>query len=351
MSENKVRTAPGVTMPGLGRRLEEYPEFARMAEEAGFDSVWNYEFWRNPFTMHIDNAAVTSEITLGTGIAAAFIRSPFELANLAADVDERSGGRMLLGIGTGAPEFLEWFHSSHAKQPVSRLSEYIDVIRMSWDYLHTMDASTQFNGKHYRFTPPADNPWGGRELLRRRIPIYLAAMRPKMIQLAGQKADGWIGYMAPPRFLDDHVRPNLVIGAERAGRDPADVKLASETICSVHDDRSIAMERARVHVGMNVCNPISDAQVSFFGLERDRDAVRDAVRTEGIEASRTVTSDALVEALSMTGTPAEVRAKLAEHEASLDHVILHTPYVPPLTPDEAADAYDMIVRTFAEEAP
>jgi alkanesulfonate monooxygenase SsuD/methylene tetrahydromethanopterin reductase-like flavin-dependent oxidoreductase (luciferase family) len=337
----------GVTMPGLGTRLDKFAGFAKLAEDAGFDAVWDYEFWRNPFTIHMTTAAATERIPLATGIAAALSRSPYELANAAADVDEASGGRLILGLGPGALEFLEWFHSTHTKNIPARMSEYIDVVRMSWDQLQTQDPSLSYDGEHYRFTSPPFNPWGGRELVRTRIPIYVAAMKPKMMQLAGEKGDGWIGYMSSPDFLENHIKKNLAIGAERAGRDPNEIKLASETICSVHEDRSVAMRRARIQVGLYACNHVSDAAVAWAGLEEDRDAVLSAVGERGLDAAAEVTSDALVHALSITGTADEVQEQLAAFESTLDHVILHTPYVPPLTPEETEDSYRNIVSAFA----
>lgn len=337
----------GVTMPGLGTGMEKFAEFAKLAEDAGFDAVWDYEFWRNPFTIHMTTAAATERIPLATGIAAALSRSPYELANAAADVDEYSGGRLVLGLGPGAMEFLQWFHSVPLGKFVARMSEYLDVVRMSWDQLQTQDPELSYEGEHYTFVSPPFNPWGGRELARTRIPIFLAAMKPKMMQLAGEKADGWIGYMSPPDFLEDHVKANLRIGAERSGRDPDEIKLASETICSVHEDADVAMHRARIQVGLYACNHVSNAQVEFAGLQEDRDAVLKAVLERGLGAAEEVTSDALVHALSITGTPEDCLEKLTAFEGILDHVILHTPYVPPLTPDETEDAYRWIVRTFA----
>ena len=211
-------------------------------------------------------AAATTRIPLATGIAAAFSRSPYELANAAADVDELSGGPLAPGIGPGAMEFLDWFHSAETTHFVPRMREYIDVVRMGWDQLQTQDPSLSYQGEYYRFTSPPFNPWGGRELVRTRIPIFLAASKPKMMQLAGEKADGWIGYMAPPDYLREHIKKHIAIGAGRAGRDPSEITLASETICSIHEDRKVAMHRARIQVGLYSCNHVSDAVVQFAGV-------------------------------------------------------------------------------------
>lgn len=93
----------GVTLPSRTGPITELAAKARRAEEAGFDSVWTYEVYRNPFTMLSHAAAATNTVTLGTGLAAGFSRSPFAAANAAADVDEMSRGRMLFGLGTGRP--------------------------------------------------------------------------------------------------------------------------------------------------------------------------------------------------------------------------------------------------------
>ena len=206
----------GVTLPSRKGPISSVGDKARRAEEAGFQSVWTYEVYRNPFTLLSVAAAATERATLGTGLAAAFSRSPFEAANAAADIDDMSGGRMLFGLGSGVPEFLRAFHSSDAEHPVGRMSEYIDVLRLSWEYLATGGAD-RLEGQHYRFLAPRVNPWGERELPRRQIPIGLAAMGPKLIELCGRKADAWLGYFTTKKYVEEFVREHLEIGAREGG--------------------------------------------------------------------------------------------------------------------------------------
>jgi probable F420-dependent oxidoreductase len=338
-----------VTMPGLGIKIETFAGWARLAEEAGFDAVYDYEIWHNPFTVHMTCAAATSRITLGTGIATAFTRSPYEFANAAADVDEYSCGRLTLGVGIGASYFLEAFHSTDASHRVSRLREFVQVVRLAWEQLETQDPALRFEGEHYRFVPPPVNPWGGRELARRRIPILCAGMGPQMMQLAGEVGDGWIGYMATPRLLAERIRPNVTIGAERAGRDPSKLSFASETICCVHEDRQVAMRRARIHVGIYACDPTSDAVIELHGLQEDRDAVRAAIAERGPLAAAETTSDELVRTLSLAGTPGEIHEQLRAFDGLLDEVILHPPYMPPFTPAETEDSYLNIIRALRRD--
>jgi alkanesulfonate monooxygenase SsuD/methylene tetrahydromethanopterin reductase-like flavin-dependent oxidoreductase (luciferase family) len=138
----------GVTIPSRTAHISAMAEYARLADNAGFDSAWHYEVFKNPFTMLALGAAVTERVTLATGLASAFSRSPFEAANAAADHDELSYGRMVLGIGTGVPEFLTAFHSTDGRKPLSRISEYIDVLRLSWRYLGS-GARENYEGAFY----------------------------------------------------------------------------------------------------------------------------------------------------------------------------------------------------------
>jgi probable F420-dependent oxidoreductase len=335
-------------MPTRTVALDRVSEYATWAEEAGFDSVWDYELYRNPFSMLCLSAVATRRVTLATGLAAALPRSPFELANAIADVDELSAGRALLGLGTGVPEFLEAFHSTPATNLVAKMSEYIDVLRLSWQHLHTMEP-VSYKGDYFRLESPPINPWGGRYTSRATIPIYLAGMRPKLIGLCGEKADGWLGYLATPKFIEEKVRPQIAAGAERAGRDPSEVQIATEVICSVSPDRELAYRRARVHVGFYVAHPVSDVVIEVHGLMDEVAALREAMMSAGLAAFEH-TPDSLVEAFSITGTPEEARQKLADWEGAYDDLVLHTPYVPPLEADESEDAYRNIVEAFGEVA-
>jgi probable F420-dependent oxidoreductase len=313
----------------------------------GFTRSWGYEVYRNPFTLLAGAAVVTERAQLGTGLAAAFSRSPFEAANAAADVDELSEGRMLFGIGTGVPEFLSAFHSTDASRAVTRMSEYIDVLRASWEYLGT-GQTTPVEGQFYRLMPPPINPWGDRPLARPQIPVYLAAMGPKMLQLCGRKADGWIGYFATPEFLDEFVRPQIAAGAVNAGRGPDSIDICAETICCVHPDRDVAIARARRQVGFYVVHPVSDRVAEMHGLLDDVNTLRARMMTDRLAAFEH-TSDALVETLSISGTPEECRQKLDQYTGSIDHIALHTPYVPPFGPEDSADAFTQILDTFGTQ--
>lgn len=337
----------GVTMPMGKHPLTVYPEWAKAAEEAGMDSVWSYEVYENPLIVLATAALSTSHIELGTGVVTSLSRSPFELANAAADVDQLSDGRLLLGVGLGIPGLMAALHGAAVDHPLARMREYAQALRESWNYL-SGGAAQPFSGEYYEFTPLPGNPLGTRAMARP-IPLYLAGMNPAMIRVAGQYGDGLVGGGYSRAFAADTVRPNLAVGAERAGRDPAEIDVVTQIVCCVSADRDEALRRARIHVGQLVLNPVSDGVVAAHGLEAQRDEVRTALMDGGPAALADVTSDELVETFSIAGSPAEAREQLAGWDGLVDHVMLHPPYVPPLSADDTADAYHQILVAFRRD--
>ncbi|CQD18135.1 luciferase-like protein [Mycobacterium lentiflavum] len=336
----------GVSLPMLNQPYERYPEFAALADDAGFDSVWDYEFYRNPFITHALNARATSRIQLGTGIATAAPRTPYEMANAAADVDELSGGRALLGLGTGGAGWMECFNGTDIDRPLKRIREYVHVVRQLWSHFET-DEPFSFQGEIYRASSPPVNPWGTRNLVRPQIPIYLAGLKQGMLRLAGEVGDGVLGFLPTPTFIQQHVLPNVAAGAAKVGRDPSEIDVTALVICSVSDDREAALRRARINVGNYVAYPVSSTVIEFMGLQEDRDHVLRRLLEEGPAALATAASDALVQAFSVAGTPDEVADQLVAYDGVLPHIVLHTPYVPPIDQASSEDAFRSMVRAFA----
>jgi probable F420-dependent oxidoreductase len=337
----------GITMPVLNQPYEKLPELARHADEAGFDSVWDYEFFRNPFMIHALCAQATERIALATGIATASSRTPFEMANAAADVDELSGGRALLGLSTGGAGWTDVFNGADISHPLPRMREYIEILRATWKHLGDGEPF-EYEGRFYKAASPPFNPWGVRQMVRPQIPVYLSVLRPRMLQLAGEIADGVLGYLNTPRYLEEVVLPNIAAGAEKAGRDPAEVDVAALLLCSVSDDRDEAIRRARINVGNYICFPGADPVVQFMGIAEERDELVGRLFAEGPVAFDSIPEE-IVKMFAVCGTPDEGREQLDEYEA-LPHVVLHTPYVPPLAAADSEDCFRNTVAAFAPAA-
>jgi alkanesulfonate monooxygenase SsuD/methylene tetrahydromethanopterin reductase-like flavin-dependent oxidoreductase (luciferase family) len=339
-------TRLGITLPLLNNTISKISELAVAAEDAGFDTAFDYQYCRNVF-MGLSQASLeTKRIQLGTGLAAMIPRTPFETACLAADVDEMSNGRAILGIGLGTPQFMTSFHGTPPTKPVSRTREYVEMIRASWDFMSSGKA-VEMSGQFHSMSIPANAPWGERPMIRPRIPIYLAAIGPKMLQLCGEIADGVLGALYPIDYLGKVVHPNVAIGAKRAGRDPSEIDVCAETVCSIHPDRSEAVRRARIQCGMYAALPEVGPVVEAYGFGEARQRILETIMTKGPGALVDVTDDGIVDLLSITGTPDEAREKFEKFAEVMPHILLHAPYAPPLRSEETEDGVRHILETFA----
>jgi alkanesulfonate monooxygenase SsuD/methylene tetrahydromethanopterin reductase-like flavin-dependent oxidoreductase (luciferase family) len=179
--------------------------------------------------------------------------------------------------------------------------------------------------------------------------VLIAAMRPKLLALCGELGDGWIGYLATPRFMQERVLPGIEAGCRKAGRDIGTMDIAADVICCPHPDRDLAIHRAKLHVGFYVTHPVSDIVAELHGVEDDVRQVRRLLMSKGL-AGLAETPESLVELFAIAGTPEECRQQLAQYSV-IPHVVLHTPYVPPFTAEESEDCYYQILSAFDRNQP
>src|SRR5881409_3062831 len=202
---------------GLGLTSEDQIAIVQEAERLGYDSVWTAEAYGSDAATILGwIAAQTERIKIGAAILQMPARSPAMTAMTAATLDQLSGGRMLLGIGSSGPQVAEGWHGQRFGRQLQRTREYIDVVRMA-----LARERVEFHGETLELPLP-DGPGKALKLtiapVQERIPVYLAAIGPKNTTLAAEIADGWI----PTLFSPEHVgefRPLLEEGFARAGRD------------------------------------------------------------------------------------------------------------------------------------
>jgi F420-dependent oxidoreductase-like protein len=196
-------------------------ELAREAERLGVDSIWVPEFWAyDAFTPLAAIAARTERVRLGTGIAQLGARTPAMLAMSAMSLQNISGGRFVLGIGTSGPQVMEGWHGVEFSRPVRRTRETIEIIRMI-----TAGERLSYSGEVYKLPLPG----GEGVAIRSRaaacfIPIYVAALGPANLALTGELADGWIGNAFFPESSEVFFGP-IGAAAGRAGRSLSDLDL------------------------------------------------------------------------------------------------------------------------------
>src|ERR687893_1328777 len=208
---------------------------ARAAEDLGFAGLWTSETKHDAFLPLAIAANETERIELGTAVAIAFSRSPMEVAQTAWDLQDLSGGRFILGLGTQVRAHVKRRFSMPWGRPVPRLREYIGALRAIWDSFQT-GGSLSFEGEFYRHTlmTPFFNPG---PIEHPEIPIYIAGVNTRLATLAGELCDGFhVHPFHTPEYVRQVVKPAVAAGAEGAGRDPAHVTLATSAFVIVTGD-------------------------------------------------------------------------------------------------------------------
>ena len=203
---------------------ERFIRMAALAEEAGFDQIWisNDLFWHSAPVLVAAAAGATSRIALGVGVFNPVSMHPAEIAMAAASLQEVSDGRFRLGLGAGADEFLNWA-GLNAGPPVSRTERAIKDLRA----LLSGGVPEDWRPEGRLRTGPVS------------VPIYVGAMGPRMLQLAGRLADGALPLLLPPERYAFAVR-EIAAGARRSGRDPESLDVAACIWCSIDANRARA---------------------------------------------------------------------------------------------------------------
>jgi probable F420-dependent oxidoreductase len=296
-----------------GTGLADIAESARLAEDAGFDSAWATEFYDRSATISIAAmAASTSALTVGSAIAYAFGRTPLVWAAEARDLDELTGQRLIVGLGTGTKRMQRDWHGLDGEHPAARMEELVPLIRR---LLRLHEGPISHHGRFYRVDVRPTAPVGPPP--RTDLPIYLAGVNPRMVQAAGTVGDGLIGHpLFTPEYVRDVVRPALERGAEIAGRD-APVPIAGYITCSVGDDREAARQAARAVVAFNSTVKTYRIIHRHHGFEAEAEAIRERWLAGDFGAAVDLVTDEMLDTIALAGTPGEVRERFQRRWAGV----------------------------------
>jgi alkanesulfonate monooxygenase SsuD/methylene tetrahydromethanopterin reductase-like flavin-dependent oxidoreductase (luciferase family) len=296
---------------------------ARLAEARGFEALFVPEAsGREVFTQLAVYACHTARIRLSPGIATIFTRTPSLLAQAAATLDQLSGGRAMLGLGSGHAPTLTAGHGVHFERPLARMREYVTLIKAILRGAETMPPARLVPVTRFRLETSA----------RPDIPIYMAALGPKMCQHAGELADGVLLNWAMPAYVAQalhHVR----LGAERAGCDPATVDVACYIRVAAGADDEILRHAVARELARYIAMPFYRAMFDEAGFAAHTGPVAAAYPEDPDRAARLV-PDAMLEALTVIGDAAAARRRLEEFRAMGVRLPVLAPV--PAGPDDAA---------------
>lgn len=311
----------GVMLPGGGHTIAEGVEIAQAAEARGFASAYCVEAFRSAFVPLAAVAAGTHRIRVGPYILNAWGRSPWLSALSAVDLDELSGGRLLLGVGPGNKHINEDMQGLPFERPAAKMGEYVELLRQMVA-ARPGDAPLTYEGDFHSVTGWVPNI----EPVRPRIPVYAAAIAPAMRRMVGRVADGAaLGTLLSPAYVREQIRPDVERAAAGAGRDPAELGFLMAYFVSYDEDREVArMAARRAIVGLYapLPHPYYDFLLREQGFAAEAASVASSVAAGRPEEACEAVTDELLDTLTASGDLEDCRRSLARFDGLVDEVIL-----------------------------
>lgn len=298
--------------------LHEIVETAVAAEADGLDGVYCVEAYRSAFVPLAAIAAATTRIQLGPYILNAYSRTPYIAGMSAIDLDELSQGRLVIGVGPGNVHINRDYQGLETDKPLTKMREYVELMQQ---IVRTpLGGEVRYEGKQHRMHwEPHAAP------LRPSIPVWMSAISPKMVSVAGSIADAVaMGVLLSPEYVRDRVRPGALAAAEMAGRDPASLEFTMGALVAVDDD----IDRARLAIKTTIAgfyHPIPHPYYDFLlreqGFERAADACTEFAGVGRMEEAIARIDDEVIDTLAIVGTPAQCAERLGSYEGLIDEVL------------------------------
>jgi F420-dependent oxidoreductase-like protein len=284
-----------------GRSLEKATERVALAEQLGFESAWITQIaGRDAFMVLAAYAMHTQRIRLGTGVMPIYTRTPATMAQTAATLDELGDGRLNLGLGVSHRPVVEGWHGQTIDKPASEMREYVAIVRAI------------LRGEE----PPPGEKWrtsfrlGGLEP-RPDLPIYVAALSPRMLRTAGEIADGTVLWLCNPDYIRDVVVPEVSRGRERAGKSLEGFDLVAAVPAAVVDDPAEAYTAMRRDLLPYFSLPFYRAMIERSGFGADIERYDEAIGD--VDAMQAAISDDFLALLTAVGDEGTVRAGVARY--------------------------------------
>ncbi|MGB3943758.1 MAG: 5,10-methylenetetrahydromethanopterin reductase [Methanothrix sp.] len=287
---------------------------AKLAEDAGFDTIWITDHYNNRdvySTLAILSLA-TSRVKLGTGVTNPYTRNVAVTASSIGSINEISGGRAILGIGPGDKATFDAMGVAWEK-PLSAVRESVGALR-------ELLAKKRVEGSGMKGAQLAFSPG--------KIPIYIGAQGPKMLEMAGMIADGVLVNASHP---DDfkYAVPLIREGAKKAGRDPDEVEIAAYTSFSADKNGEKAANEAKIVVAFIVAGS-PETVLSRHGVKpEEAAAISGAIARGDFGSALGAVTEEMIKAFCVSGTPADCRARVDDLLATgVTQIVVGSPIGP-----------------------
>lgn len=309
-----------------GLRLHDVQELARTAEAQGFSGLIFTEGGRTAYLSVAAAALCTERIEFNTGVALAFPRSPMVTAEVAWELAEASHGRFSLGLGTQVQAHIERRYASEFSPPGPRMREYLEAVRHIWDCFQN-GTRMSYEGRYYRLTL-LNEQWSPGRSRYPDIPLYISAVGPYMLRLAGELCDGVHVHPFHSRdYLDEVVRPTIAEGAARAGRDVGDVTLAVPVLTVVGatpEEKAKALRTARNQLAFYGSTKNYARVFEHHGFDGVSARLNDAMKAGDRATAEALITDEMVDLYTVAADWDDIADRLIErYQGTADRIVLY----------------------------
>ena len=274
--------------------VEQVIECTKMISETNIDSIWIPETWgMENFSMLGAVSSETKSQKIGSSIINIYSRSPSTISMGAATTDILSNGRLILGLGTSSVPIVEDFHGEKFETPVQRMREYVEIIRLSLSKKQINYSGKIFNLKNFTLLIKPK---------RQSIPIYLAAINQRMVNLAWELGDGVIFYLRP---LDEMKKTISKMQTERK------IDVACQIITCISNNSEEAIQRAKKTLAFYISvGKVYREFLAKNGFENETNNIFEEFKKSGFKSNYELITDSMLNSLCISGSPEEAKVQL-----------------------------------------
>lgn len=307
--------------------IEDLLECAKKASRFKPEAIWVPETWGMENFAMLGAVSQIADSKIGSSIINIYSRSPALIAMGAATVDTISNQRLILGLGTSSIPIVEGLHGYKFERPLTRMREYVEIIRLA------------LSGKKIRYSGKIFTLDGFSLLVkpaRQSIPIYIAAINKKMVDLTWEVADGAIFYLRPLSEMKE------TISKMQSGRR---IDVACQFITCVSRDAQTAIERAKKTLAFYVS--VGDIYRKFLaenGFREETECIHEEYQKSGLKSNHSMVTDRMLESLTICGVPDDCKRQLSRiYDAGVTHPIIQFNPV-----GNVGESFDLLTKTFGD---
>jgi len=309
--------------------VEEVLQCTELIAKTKIDSIWIPETWgMENFSMLGAVANITKTQKIGSSIINIYSRSPSTISMGSATTDILSNGRLILGLGTSSVPIVENFHGEKFENPVQRMKEYVEIIRLSLTKKQINYSGKIFNLKNFTLLI---------EPKRQSIPIYLAAINQKMVNLTWEVADGVIFYLRP---IDEMKKTITEMQLQKK------IDVTCQIITCVSENSEEAIQRAKKTIAFYMSvGKIYREFLKKNGFETDVTNIFEEFKKSGFKSNHELVTDSMLKSLCIAGTPNESKLQLQKfRDAGIDLPIIQFNPI-----GDAIESFSLLKKTFFGE--